>query len=48
MARRTVPATHFMGTIAENVDNDKLTDEKFRKFIRDSLPIVKYDGADKK
>jgi hypothetical protein len=34
-----------MGTIAANVDNDKLSDAEFREFIRNTLPIVLYDGA---
>ena len=37
-----VPAEHFMGTIAANVDNEKLTDADFREFIRNTLPIVQY------
>lgn len=38
----TVPAEHFMGTIAVNVDNGKLSDAAFREFIRNTLPIVVY------
>ncbi len=37
-----VPAEHFMGTIAVNVDNKKLSDADFREFIRNTLPIVQY------
>lgn len=37
-----VPADHFMGTIAVNVDNEKLSDADFREFIRNTLPIVEY------
>jgi len=47
MSERTVPADNFMGTIAANVDNAKLTDAQFREFIRNTLPIVQYTGADK-
>lgn len=38
---RKVPAENFMKTIAANVDNGKLTDEQFREFVRNTLPIVK-------
>ena len=37
-----LPAKNFMKTVAANVDNDKLTDEEFREFIRNTLPIVDY------
>jgi len=37
-----VPAEHFMGTIAVNVNNEKLSDADFRQFIRNTLPIVQY------
>lgn len=36
----TVPAENFVGTVAANVDNDKLDDAEFRAFIRRSLPVV--------
>lgn len=39
---RTVSAEHFMATIAANVNNRKLTDKQFRKFIRNTLSIVIY------
>lgn len=42
---RSVPATNFMATIAANVDNPKISDEEFREFIRNTLPIVRYTGA---
>lgn len=42
MEKRTVPAEHFMATIAANVDNTKLDDAAFREFIRNTLPIVEY------
>jgi len=45
--KRTVPADNFMGTIAANVDNEKLSDADFRELIRNTLPIVIYTGADK-
>ena len=39
---RKVPADSFVGTVAANVDNLKLSDEDFRDFIRNTLPIVIY------
>lgn len=42
--KRTVPAAHFVGTIAVNVDNKKLSDAEFRQFVRNTLPIVIYDS----
>jgi len=39
---RTVAAINFMATISANVDNKKLNDKEFRKFIRNTLPIVIY------
>ena len=44
--QRTVPAENFMATIAANVDNEKLSDDHFREFIRNTLPIVQYINAD--
>ena len=44
---RTVPADNFVGTISANVDNTKLTDEKFRQFTRDALPVVIYDDYER-
>lgn len=43
--KRTVPAGNFMATIAANVDNDKVSDADFREFIRNTLPIVQFEGA---
>ena len=43
---RTVPADNFMGTIAANVDNQQMSDREFRAFIRRTLPIVRYCGAE--
>ena len=40
-----IPARHFVQTLVENVDNQKLTDEAFREFIRNTLPIV--EGGEK-
>ncbi len=37
-----IPAENFMGTIAVNVDNPKLSDEMFREMIRTTLPIVEF------
>ena len=36
----TVNAENMVETIRANVDNDGLTDEQFREFIRNTLPIV--------
>jgi hypothetical protein len=44
--KRTVPASNFMGTVAANIDNPELSDAEFRQFVRNTLPIVIYDGAD--
>jgi len=44
-SKRTVSASTFIGVIAANVDNIKLSDWEFRTFIRNTLPIVKYTGA---
>lgn len=35
-----IPARHFVKTLAANVDNEKLSDEAFREFVRNTLPIV--------
>jgi len=40
--REKVPAENFMATIAANVDNKRITDEQFRDFIRNTLPVVEY------
>ena len=37
----SVPPLNFCQTVAKNVDNTALSDEEFRQFIRNSLPIVK-------
>jgi hypothetical protein len=39
----TVPADNFVATVAANVDNGRLEDEDFREFVRNTLPIVKYN-----
>ena len=39
--KRTVSAKNFMQTIAANIDNEKLTAEDLRDFIRNTLPIIK-------
>lgn len=43
---RTVPADHFAGFVAANVDNAKLTDAEFRNMLRDTLPLVEYKRKD--
>ena len=40
--KRTVSANSFVMTIANNVDNKKLSDAEFRTFIRNTLPVVEY------
>ena len=40
---RNVKAENFVGTVAANVDNPKLSDKEFRQFIRNTLPIVIYN-----
>jgi len=42
--QNTVPASNFVGTIAVNVDNKKMSDADFRQFIRGSLSVVDYDS----
>jgi len=44
--KRVVPAGNFLATVAVNVDNKGLSDEDFRKFIRDTLPVVQYEGCE--
>ena len=39
-----VDARNFVGTIAVNVDNERLSDADFRQFIRNSLEVVDYVG----
>lgn len=41
---RILSAENFVGTIAVNVNNKKMSDKSFRKFIRETLPIVIYEG----
>lgn len=43
MSNRTVSASCFVGTIAANVDNRKISDKEFRELVRNTLPIVQYD-----
>lgn len=40
----TLPAKSFVGTLAANIDNDKLSDKEFRQFCRNSVPNV--EGID--
>ena len=35
-----VPPANFCGTLAANVDNEKLSDAEFRQFVRNSLAVV--------
>lgn len=39
---RVVPAESFVGTLAANVDNKKMSDKNFRQLVRNTLPIVIY------
>ena len=40
--KRRVPAENFMATIAANVDDEKIPDDVFREFIRNTLPVVEF------
>jgi len=44
---RTVPASNFVGTMAANVDNLRVSDKEFRAIFKRTLPIVIYDGCEK-
>ena len=44
-AHRIVPADEYVEVIAENVDNQKMTDKEFREFIRNTLSIIQYNGV---
>lgn len=46
-SKRTVAAGNFVATLAVNVDNEHMTDTQFRELVRNTLPIVSYDGAEK-
>jgi hypothetical protein len=37
-----ISSDHFMGTLHVNVDNEKISDADFRRFVRNTLPIVEY------
>lgn len=40
-----VPPDNFCGTLAANVDNEKLSDADFRQFVRNSLSVVDFAPA---
>ena len=40
--KRTVKADSFCSILYVNVDNKKLSDKKFREFVRSTLSIVKF------
>lgn len=40
MSKGKIPASSFLDTIVANVNNKGLSDDEFREFIRDTLPIV--------
>ena len=42
-----VPAEHFVRSLMANVDNLKLSDEAFRQFVRNTLPIVETEQTTK-
>lgn len=42
--RDLVPALNFLKTLRANVDNEKLSNDQFRLFVRNTLPIV--EGAE--
>ncbi len=44
----TIPPSNFLVTLQGNVDNKNLTDEDFRALVRNTLPIVKFKGNEKK
>jgi hypothetical protein len=35
-----IPASNFVITLYVNVNNDELSDQAFREFVRNTLPIV--------
>ena len=41
-SKRVVPAESFVGTLAANVDNKKMSNKDFRQLVRNTLPIVIY------
>lgn len=47
MSKQVVPAESFATVLAANVDNDKLSDEQFRQFVRNTLPVVIYPRHEK-
>lgn len=38
-----MPAEQFCRLLHTNVDNARLSDKKFREFVRNSLAVVKYE-----
>lgn len=46
MKERTVSAESFCGTLLANVRNEKITDEGFRNFCVNTLPIVEFPRPD--
>ena len=40
----SIPAENFVQTLAANVNNPNLSDEGFRKFVRNALPDVSRDS----
>lgn len=41
-----VPAKSFVGTVMDNLDNEKLSDAEFRQFVRNTIPIVEKPDYD--
>jgi hypothetical protein len=44
MSDGMIPARSFCGTLAVNVDNEKLSDAEFRDICRNTLPSVDYNS----
>lgn len=40
--RSRIDPFHFSGTLAVNVDTERLSDVEFRKLVRNTLPVVDH------
>ena len=47
MSKQIVPAESFVAVLAANVDNQKLSNEQFRQFVRNTLTVVIYPRHEK-
>ena len=45
--KKAVDSKHFCQMLSLNVDNTKLTDAEFRKFVKRTLPIVDFPRTEK-